>query len=193
MQVADLVRRTVAAYGGIDVAVNNAGITIEKPLHEFTLAEWDDIVNTNQRGVFLAMKYEIPVMLARGGGTILVTSSSNEHRTSARRSIYTASKMGLIGLVRSAALDYAAQGIRINAIVPGTTDTALVRRVAGMENVPDAAWELGATQWARSNLPGVKRMATAEEMAAFAVAMASPELTYMTGSSLVADGGSGSG
>lgn len=192
-QVAAFVERTVETFGGLDIALNNAGITIEKPVHEFTMAEWDDVTNTNLRGVFFAMKYEIPRMLERGGGTILVTSSSNVHRTSPRRGVYTASKMGLIGLVRSAALDYAEQGIRINAIVPGTTDTALVRRAAGMEGMPDAAWQIGAAQWAKSNVLGMKRMATAEEMAAFIVAMASPDLTYMTGSSLVADGGSGAG
>jgi NAD(P)-dependent dehydrogenase (short-subunit alcohol dehydrogenase family) len=192
-QVARFVRRTVEAFGALDIALNNAGITIEKPLHEFSAAEWDDVTNTDFRGAFFAMKYEIPEMLKRGGGSIFVTSSSNEHRTAPGRSVYTASKMGLIGLVRSAALDYATQGIRINAIVPGTTDTALVRRAAGMENAPDALWEIGAAQWGRSNVLGMKRMATPDEIAAFIVAMASPELTYMTGSSLVADGGSGAG
>jgi len=192
-QVADFVHQAVAKFQGLDVALNNAGITLEKPLHEFTAAEWNDIVETNLRGVFFAMKYQIPEMLKRGGGTILVTSSSNEHRTSARRSVYTATKSGLIGLVRSAALDYADKGIRINAIVPGTTDTALVRRVGGTEAMPDAMWEIAAAQWARSNLVGIKRLAKPEEIAEFAVAMAAPELTYMTGSALVADGGSGSG
>jgi NAD(P)-dependent dehydrogenase (short-subunit alcohol dehydrogenase family) len=191
--VENFVRRAVEAYGRLDVAFNNAGFTMEKPLHEFAAAEWDDVINTNLRGVFYAMKYEIPVMLAHGGGTILITSSSNEHRTSARRSVYTATKSGLIGLMRSAALDYADKGIRINAIVPGTTDTALVRRAAGMQDLPDSAWQIGAAQWGRSNVLGMKRMATPEEIAAFVVAMASPELTYMTGSSLVADGGSGAG
>ena len=192
-EVRDFVDRTVETFGGLDIALNNAGITIEKPLHEFSAAEWGDVIDTNLRGVFLAMKYEIPQMLKRGGGTILVTSSSNEHRTSPRRSVYTATKSGLIGLVRSVALDYGDQGIRINAIVPGTTDTALVRRVAGMEGVPDAAWEIGAAQWGRSNVPGLKRMARPEEIAEFVVAMAGPELTYMTGAALVSDGGSGSG
>jgi NAD(P)-dependent dehydrogenase (short-subunit alcohol dehydrogenase family) len=191
-QIAAFVRSAVETFHGLDIALNNAGITIEKPLHEYSAAEWNDIVDTNLRGVFLAMKYQIPQMLERGGGTILVTSSSNEHRTSARRSVYTATKCGLIGLVRSAALDYAAHNIRINAIVPGTTDTALVRRVAGTESMPDALWDVAAAQWARSNLPGIKRMARPEEIAEFAVAMAAPELTYMTGAALVADGGSGS-
>jgi NAD(P)-dependent dehydrogenase (short-subunit alcohol dehydrogenase family) len=191
-QVREFIRKTVDSLGGLDIALNNAGITIEKPLHEFSAAEWIDIVDTNLRGVFFAMKYEAPEMIKRGGGTILVTSSSVVHRTAAGRSVYTATKSGLIGLIRSAALDYADQGIRINAILPGTTDTALVRRVAGMENAPGAVWEVGAAQWARSNVTGLKRMARPEEIAEFAVAMASPELTYMTGSSLAADGGLGS-
>lgn len=191
-QVRNLVRRAIDAFGGLDIALNNAGVTIEKPLHEFSSAEWGEVVDTNLRGVFYAMKYEIPEMLKRGGGTILVTSSSVEHRTGPRRSVYTATKSGLIGLVRSAALDYADQGIRINAIVPGTTDTALVRRVAGTENLPDAVWEVGAAQWGRANVAGMKRMARPTEIAEFVVAMASPELTYMTGASLTADGGTGS-
>ncbi|QPM92176.1 SDR family NAD(P)-dependent oxidoreductase [Pseudooceanicola algae] len=192
-QVAALVQQTVEAFGGLDIAFNNAGITLEKPLHEFTAAEWDDMTDTNLRGVFLSMKYQIPVMLERGGGTILVTSSSVEHNTAPGRGIYTASKRGLVGLVRSAALDYAEQGIRINAIAPGTTDTALVRRVGGMENAPDAVWAIGSAQWAQANMAGIKRMATAEEIAAFVVAMASPGLTYLNGSVLGVDGGTGTG
>lgn len=191
--VQGFVRQAAEAYGGIDIALNNAGITIEKPMHEFTSAEWDDVVNTNLRGVFLAMKYEISRMLEGGGGTILVTSSSVANAASERRSVYTASKAGLIGLVRSAALDYGSRGIRINAILPGTTDTALVRGVAGMESMPDAVWHIGAAQWGQSNVKGLKRMATAEEIASFALAMASPELTYLTGASLTADGGGGTG
>lgn len=183
------VDRAVTRYGGLDVAFNNAGVTLEKPLHEFTAAEWDDIVGTNLRGVFLAMKYEIPHMLARGGGSIVVTSSSNEISTAPRRGPYTASKRGLIGLVQSAALDYAASNIRVNALVPGTTDTALVRRVAGMENAPDAVWEIGAAEWAKTHVPGLQRMARPEEIAAAALTLASDDHPYMTGSALVIDGG----
>jgi NAD(P)-dependent dehydrogenase (short-subunit alcohol dehydrogenase family) len=91
--------------------------------------------------------------------------------------------------VQSAALDYAAKGIRINAIVPGTTDTALVRRSAGMENIPDAAWHVLASQWAKSHVPGLGRMATPEEIAAFALVLASDEHPYMTDAALVIDGG----
>ncbi len=190
-EMRDLVAQTIASFGSLDIALNNAGITIEKPLHEYDASDWNDIVDTNLRGVFFAMKHEIAEMQARGGGTILVMSSSVAHRTAARRSIYTATKAGLIGLIRSAALDYADDNIRINAILPGTTDTALVRRVAGTEGMPDAMWQIAATEWARAKMPGLKRMASPKEIAEFTVAMASPELTYMTGAALSSDGGSG--
>ncbi len=175
-------------YGRMDVAFNNAGITLEKPLHEYSSAEWDDVQNTNLRGVFLAMKYEIPYMLANGRGNIVVTSSSNAIATTEKRSPYTASKRGLVGLVQSAALDYVDKGIRINALIPGTTDTALVRRVAHMENIPNAVWGAAAAVWARSHVP-MKRMATPEEIAAFALALASDDFPYMTGAQMVIDGG----
>ena len=96
-------------------------------------------------------------MIAGGGGTIVVTSSSNAIATTERRSAYTASKRALVGLVQSAALDYAAKGIRVNTFIPGTTDTPLVRRAAGMEGIPDAAWKIAASQWARSHVPGLRR------------------------------------
>jgi hypothetical protein len=183
------VDQIAARYGRLDVAFNNAGVTLEKPLHEYSLQEWDDVVNTNLRGVFLAMKYEVPHMLAGGGGNIVVTSSSNAIATTDKRSAYTASKRGLVGLVQCAALDYAQKNIRVNALIPGTTDTALVRRSAGMENVPDAIWEVAARQWAKSHVPGLERMATPEEIAAFALVLASDDHPYMTGSQMVIDGG----
>ena len=180
--------QAVGLYGRLDVAFNNAGITLEKPLHEYSSAEWDDVLDTNLRGVFLAIKYEIPYMLANGGGSIVVTSSSNAIATTEKRSAYTASKRGLVGLVQSAALDYVDKRIRINALIPGTTDTDLVRRVAHMENVPDPVWEEAASLWAHSHVP-MKRMATAEEIAAFALALASDDFPFMTGAQMVIDGG----
>jgi NAD(P)-dependent dehydrogenase (short-subunit alcohol dehydrogenase family) len=175
-------------YGRIDVAFNNAGITLERPLHELSVEEFDDIASTNLRGVFLAMKYEIPHMLTQGRGNIVVTSSSNAIATEEKRSAYTASKRGLVGLVQAAALDYAREGIRINALIPGTTDTALVRRVVNMEKVPDAVWEVGAKEWAKSHIPQ-GRMAQPEEIAAFALALASDDFPFMTGAQMVIDGG----
>jgi NAD(P)-dependent dehydrogenase (short-subunit alcohol dehydrogenase family) len=188
-QVKAFIDQTVSVYGRLDVAFNNAGITVEKPLHEYAAAEWDDVISTNLRGVFLAMKYEIPYMLASGGGNIVITSSSNAIATTEKRSAYSASKRGLIGLVQSAALDYAQHGIRVNALIPGTTDTELVRRSAGMEHVPDAVWHVALSQWAHSHVPGLQRVAQPEEIAALALVLASNDLPYMTGAQLVMDGG----
>jgi NAD(P)-dependent dehydrogenase (short-subunit alcohol dehydrogenase family) len=188
-EVKAFVERTVATYGRLDVAFNNAGITIEKPLHEYTAEEWDRVNNTNLRGVFLAMKYEIPHLLKAGGGTIVVTSSSNAIATTAKRSAYTAGKRGLVGLVQAAALDYAPQGIRINTLIPGTTDTEFLRKAAGMETMPEAVWRVGLNQWVKNNVVGLGRLATAEEVAAFALTLASDEHPFMTGAQMVLDGG----
>jgi NAD(P)-dependent dehydrogenase (short-subunit alcohol dehydrogenase family) len=181
-QVADI-------YGGLDVCFNNAGITVEKPLHEYSLSEWDDVVNTDLRGVFLALKYEVPHLIARGGGVVVVTSSSNAIATTAKRSAYSAAKRGLVGLVQAAAQDYAEHKIRINALIPGTTDTELVRRAGGMIDAPDAAWQAAASIWAKTHIPVAQRMAKPEEIAAFALALASDEFAYMTGAQMVIDGG----
>ncbi len=188
-EVRAFIDRAVSAYGRLDVAFNNAGITIEKPLHDYSAEEWDRVNNTNLRGVFLAMKYEIPPMLRAGGGAIVVTSSSNAIATQAKRSAYTASKRALVGLVQAAALDYAQQGIRVNTLIPGTTDTPFLRKAAGMENVPDAVWRVGLNQWVKNNVPGLGRLATAEEVAGLALTLASDDHPFMTGAQIVLDGG----
>ena len=187
-EVKALVDRTLETYGKLDVAFNNAGISIEKPLHEYSAAEFDDVINTDLRGVFLSMKYEIPHMLQRGGA-IVVTSSSNAVATTANRSAYSAAKRGLVGLVQAAAFDYAQYGIRINTLIPGTTDTPLVRRLAGMETVPDAVWHVAISQWARTHVPGLQRLATPEEVAAFALTLASDDHPFTTAGQFVIDGG----
>jgi NAD(P)-dependent dehydrogenase (short-subunit alcohol dehydrogenase family) len=176
-------------YGGLDVCFNNAGITIQKALHEYTSAEWDDVVDTNLRGQFLALKYEVPHLIRRGGGTVVVTASSNAITTTEGRSAYTATKRGLVGMVNSAAFDYAGQNIRINTLVPGTTDTELVRRAAGAMNLPDPVWAVMAASYGKANVPGFGRLATADEVAVAALALASDEFPYMTAAQLVLDAG----
>ena len=188
-EVKAFIERAVEAFGPPTVAFNNAGITVEKPVHQYSAEEWDRVLGTNLRGVFLAMKYEIPHMLATGGGTIVVTASSNALATQAKRSAYTASKRGLVGLVQSAALDYAPQGIRINTLIPGTTDTEFLRKASGNESLPEPIFRVGLNQWLKNNAPPIARLATAEEVAAFALTLASDEHPFMTGAQMVLDGG----
>ncbi len=193
VRIEDDVRRFVdmaaELYGGLDVCLNNAGITIERPLHEYSAAEWDDVVNTDLRGNFLALKYEIPHLIKRGGGVVVVTASSNAIATSPKRSAYSAAKRGLVGMVQAAAQDYADNNIRINTLIPGTTDTEFVRRAAGMMNVPDAVWDAAAAVWAKSNVAVAHRLARPDEIAAAALMMASDEFTFLNGAQIVVDGG----
>jgi NAD(P)-dependent dehydrogenase (short-subunit alcohol dehydrogenase family) len=193
VRVEDDVRRFVDTaaehFGGLDVCFNNAGITIERPLHEYTCAEWDDVINTDLRGNFLALKYEIPYLIKRGGGVVVVTASSNAIATTAKRSAYSAAKRGLVALVQAAAQDYVDYNIRINTLIPGTTDTELVRRAANMMSTPDPVWESAVAVWAKSNVAVARRLAKPEEIATAALMMASDEYTFMNGAQIVVDGG----
>ncbi len=123
-QVERFVAGTVREFGRLDIAFNNAGITRTGPAHELTLEQWDDVQYTNARGVFLSIKHEVPAMLRSGGGVIICTTSESRRPGGAA---YTASKQAIKGIVDAAAMDYGPRGIRINAIAPGTTDTAFVR------------------------------------------------------------------
>jgi NAD(P)-dependent dehydrogenase (short-subunit alcohol dehydrogenase family) len=188
-QVQAFVDRVVNRYGGLDVCFNNAGMTVQKKLHEYTEQEWDEVVNTNLRGNFLTLRAEIPHLVKRGGGVVVITSSSAAISAGPNQAAYSAAKAGLLGLAKSASLDYAGAGIRINTLLPGTTNTELVRRVAGTEKLPDAAWDAMAKVWAKSNMTGQQRMATPEEIAVFAVTLASGDFPFMTGAQMSIDGG----
>lgn len=188
-EVASFVDTVAETYGGLHVAFNNAGISMEKPLHEFSADEFDEIFETNIRGTFLAMKYEIPHLLDSGGGNILITSSVNALSSRKEQSVYAASKAAQAGLMRSAALDYGPHGIQVNAILPGLTDTELARRLSGVDNFPDEVFQVGASQFAKDHVPAAGRIARAEEVAALALALASGEYPFMMGSQVAIDGG----
>ncbi|MER7080621.1 NAD(P)-dependent dehydrogenase, short-chain alcohol dehydrogenase family [Saccharopolyspora kobensis] len=181
-QLRHFVDETARRFGGLDIAFNNAGITRTAPLHEMRPEDFDDVHRTNERGVFLSIKYEAPHLLARGGGVIICTSSGS---TRPGGTAYTASKRAIEGIVQAAALDYGTQGIRVNAILPGTTDTAFVRPAG----IPDAVWPAFRDAWGPLNVSALERMATPEEIARAVLAMAYDDFGYMTGSSVEVAGG----
>lgn len=167
----------ISKFGGLDIAVNNAGIVgAFKPLTEITPEEWQLTMETNLTAAFLGARSQIPAMLNRGGGSIVFISSFVG--TSAGlpgMTAYGASKAGLMGLVKGITAEYAVQGIRANALLPGGTDT----EIAGDKSTKD--WAAG--------LHAMKRLARPEEIASAALFLASPMSSFVTGSALYADGG----
>ena len=180
-QIRAMVERTIAAWGRLDIAFNNAGGGIRAPLIELTVADFDHVMAVNLRGVWLCMKYEIPHMLAHGRGAI-VNMSSGYGLFGTRRGhcAYVASKHGVIGLTKAAALEYAGSGIRANAVAPGWIDTPMVQR--SLEKTP----ELEARILDHEPLG---RMGTPEEVAEAVVWLCSDAASYVTGHSMVVDGG----
>jgi NAD(P)-dependent dehydrogenase (short-subunit alcohol dehydrogenase family) len=176
-----LVLHTVATYGRLDCAFNNAGIEGSfKPLHEQSIEDFDDLMAINVRGLFLCMKYEIQQMLSQGSGAIVNNSSTSGLVAFPATSPYVASKHAVMGLTRSAALDYAKQGIRVNAVNPGVTMTELLDR---------AFRQLGITADGFGSSVPMGRIGQVEEVAQAIVFLCSNAASYITGQPLVIDGG----
>jgi NAD(P)-dependent dehydrogenase (short-subunit alcohol dehydrogenase family) len=178
----DLERAVAVAvdrHGGLDWAVNNAGITLHRKLraHEIPEEDWRRVLDVDLTGVFLSMRAEIPAMLERGGGAIVnISSVAGLVGSSAADAAYGAAKHGVIGLTKTAALDYASAGIRVNAICPGAVDTAMT---ADAEHVGDF--------FIRSN--PMQRLGTPAEIAAAALWLCSDAASFVTGAALSVDGG----
>jgi NAD(P)-dependent dehydrogenase (short-subunit alcohol dehydrogenase family) len=181
-QVKELVAEVVDAYGRLDWAHNNAGIgNPNASLAEMDTDAWNRTLGIDLAGVFFCMKHEIPAMIANGGGAIVNTSSAAGLRGSPGLSPYTASKWGVNGLTKTAALEYASQGVRINAICPGPTLTPVLER--WMKEAPERFAAAGA------NVP-IGRLSRPEEQASAAVWLCSDKASYITGITLPVDGGS---
>jgi meso-butanediol dehydrogenase/(S,S)-butanediol dehydrogenase/diacetyl reductase len=175
------VRLAVDTYGRLDVMVNNAGLAEVAPLDEITLEGWNRVLAVTLTSVFLGMKYCLPVMRAQGGGAIVNTASISGTAGDYGLSSYNAAKAGVINLTRSAAIENARHGIRVNCVCPGTIDTRAPILLGG-----DRADEIRRAQ---AGVTPLGRMGEADEIAAAIVFLASDDASFVTGASLVADGG----
>jgi NAD(P)-dependent dehydrogenase (short-subunit alcohol dehydrogenase family) len=173
--------KTVETFGHLDFAFNNAGV--EQPITpaaDLTEEEWSRIVDINLRGVFLCMKYEIPLMLRQGGGAIVNTSSGAGVKGIAGQAAYCAAKFGIVGLTKAAALDYAKSNIRVNAVCPGIIETPMMDRFSG--GTPEGRERVIAQE-------PVGRMGKPEEIAAAVVWLCSDAAAFVVGHAMIIDGG----
>ncbi len=181
-EIKALVEATVAIYGRLDIAFNNAGIESMGSVTDATSEAFHQVFNVNVLGVLLSQKYEIPVMLATGGGVIINTSSICGQIGMANTSIYTASKYAVEGLTKVAALEYATQGIRVNAVAPGAIVTEMMERIVGGGENSEGAQHL-------ASLHPIGRLGRSEEIAETVLFLASDKASFITGQSLAIDGG----
>jgi NAD(P)-dependent dehydrogenase (short-subunit alcohol dehydrogenase family) len=180
--VVKAVNFVLSTHGRLDVAFNNAGVEIVGALDQVTEEQYRRTFDINVWGVLSAMKYEVGAMLKNGGGAIVNTSSIAGHIGLAQASIYVATKHAVEGLTKAVAVEFAKQGIRVNAVAPGAIDTEMVDRFAGKEG--------DARNWLISQHP-VGRLGTAQEIAAAVLYLASDAAKFTTGSILAVDGGWG--
>jgi NAD(P)-dependent dehydrogenase (short-subunit alcohol dehydrogenase family) len=178
-EVVNLIKITIETFARLDIAHNNAGIEGISNLLDCTVEQWDSVLNTNLKGVWLCMKHQIPEMLKQGKGSIVNTSSVSG-LLGLGWSNYAASKHGVIGLTKSASIEFIKKNIRINAICPAMTLTGMTEP-AILEN-PEIESILGERQ-------PIGRMATAEEIANTAVWLCSDQASYITGQAIAVDGG----
>lgn len=180
-QVEAMVEQTVATFGRLDAAYNNAGVqNVVAEAAEATREDFDRVISINLRGVWSCMKFELQQMLKQGEGAIVNCSSIGGLVAGPKRGTYQASKHGVLGLTKSAALDYAARGIRINAVCPGIIHTAMLDRMM--------ATQADALDAMLQNVP-IGRLGRPEEIASAVLWLCSSAASFMIGHALAVDGG----
>jgi len=182
-QVEHAINSIVSRFGGIDVLVNNAGIQRYGTVVSLSEQEWDEVISANLKSAFLVSKYSIPAMLARGGGSIVITGSVQSAAAQRNSAHYVVSKHGLLGLARSIALDFGKQNIRANCVLPGAIDTPMLRWAADLDSHPELVLQACDSLHIRG------RMGTAEEVARVIVFLASDLASFVTGAAINVDGG----
>jgi NAD(P)-dependent dehydrogenase (short-subunit alcohol dehydrogenase family) len=179
--VANLVERTVAEFGRLDLAFNNAGVEGSgKPVPDESEQNYQTVFDVNVKGTLLSMKHEIRAMLKSGGGAIVNNASMVGHIAFPGASVYTASKHAIIGLTRSAALEQATSGIRINAVSPGAVATDMMDRFVGGSEEMKAGF---------AAMHPMGRVARTEEIANTVIFLCSDSASFITGQSILVDGG----
>jgi NAD(P)-dependent dehydrogenase (short-subunit alcohol dehydrogenase family) len=178
-----LVETALEAFGRLDVLCNNAGVGLLRTFVESSMDEYDYVMEPNVRGVFLCMKYGIPSMLEQSSGSVINIASVASFVGFERDAAYCASKGAVLMLTRQAALDFAAQGVRVNAICPGFIDTPMLRLYCESQPDPEAAWGEVLAQHP------VGRLGTADDVAGAALYLASDDSTWVTGAAVPVDGG----
>ena len=177
--VRGMIETAVSTYGRLDVLFNNAAIAPYEPLLESTEENWEKVISINLKGIWLGMKYAIPEMLKGGGGSIINTASFVVDATQRGSAIYSASKGGVVAISKVAAVEHAAQNIRVNCIKPGIIVTPMS---AGCYGTPEARRRSEITVPQR-------RLGQPEEIARVALFLASDESSLITGTEILADGG----
>ena len=195
--VSALIERTMQAYGRLDYAHNNAGIRGERGrLHHSTEENWDRVIETNLKGIWLCMKYELPAMLEAGYGAIVNTASIAGVVGVRKYAPYTASKHGVIGLTKAAALEYARAGIRVNAVCPGLIDTPMVQRPLYGKIRPTSPLRRGLRNAKKligyavlSLEQPAGRLGLSEEVAEAVIWLCSDAASFVNGHAMPIDGG----
>jgi NAD(P)-dependent dehydrogenase (short-subunit alcohol dehydrogenase family) len=182
-QVAGAIERCRSELGALDFIHNNAGVQLEKPLHETTEQEWDWVNDVNLKGVFFGCKHAVRAMMEGGGGSILNTASILAHTGDPFLPAYTATKTGVLGLTRAIAVGYAEHGIRANCVSPGDMETPMLQKY--FDATPDAE---AARREMAASYPG-KRLAHPREVARAAVFLLSADASFVSGEFILADAG----